>query len=948
MSKFPKAATLLLLFSCRYELQKDPPLPFDECSEFATPARFESTLCEDPSVTDPKILGRCLQGSGHPGRWTVDPDGLPAYDFLIEQRCDPAGRHFSPRPSVQKDPIHLLGNGRGLVAMAHASGGVEIYSQDRGHKWINRVDTWVDPINPEYPPQLGGGFSYLVHDGEVLSTRFEDLPVGLAQEMQSRRFGVGYYETVTSQHDLSITRRTFAPDSDVRALVSEVTIENRTNQPQTYGLIELWDVNLHQIPEELLTSDLLAPSITEQIDRKRRNFNNVFTHQIEWDASRKVALVETTADLPEQIQDRLTVSKEDFFPDPMFMAALDSGVEIDGVWLLDSELWQGTDRTPPLAFTQPKDASSKTITSEGFGQPVVLAVRVPVTVPAGGKVTRHFAFGYVPEGRDFDEDLSELQSSPQNLSQTTQNNWKDRLVWAAFPGLPDAGVIQREIAWASYNMLANTTFDEYHNGLLAGQGGSYKYIHGLDGAIGDLALFADTMNLIDPKISRDTLRYALSTQQITNPDRMFRYPYATTGVGTFSDVGIYFLRSDAYYLVPTAVGHYLSLTRDETFLDEVVPYWPLSEGQSATVLEHLRQSVTFGTQTLGIGARGLVAMGTGDYADGVTNLSSKEEITPEGSSSTYNAGFVIWGFPLAAEMLEGKDPSFAQSLRDLVQSQTNALNQEAFEGRWYLRGFTDNGNPLAPEIFFLEPQVFPILAGIVDNQRRDLLFDNIEFYLETSIGAMSNTSYKGDPNVGGVDQPQVSGIWPVANAWLTEAYAMRDPVQGWDSFVRNTLSKHAEIYPDVWYGIWTGPDSFNGPEHPRAGEADAHLATALTDYPAINAHMHSAPIRALQGILGINGTKTGLKITPRIPIETFHVIWPRLTLNMRPDQIEASYTSVSTAPITLEISLPSGLQGVTPQVRIEGAPIASTVTDNVLRFTLPAVAETPVSFTVSR
>lgn len=93
-------------------------------------------------------------------------------------------------------------------------------------------------------------------------------------------------------------------------------------------------------------------------------------------------------------------------------------------------------------------------------------------------------------------------------------------------------------------------------------------------------------------------------------------------------------------------------------------------------------------------------------------------------------------------------------------------------------------------------------------------------------------------------QPQIAGVWPVANAWTTEAYAQRDAAAGWDSFTRNTLFTHAAEYAGLWYGIWTGPDSFFGPDAERPGEADAHLATALTDYPALNTHIHTSPLRA--------------------------------------------------------------------------------------------------------
>ena len=43
---------------------------------------------------------------------------------------------------------------------------------------------------------------------------------------QTRRFGVGYVETVTRIADLTITRRVFPPVG-ARALVTEVSVENR-------------------------------------------------------------------------------------------------------------------------------------------------------------------------------------------------------------------------------------------------------------------------------------------------------------------------------------------------------------------------------------------------------------------------------------------------------------------------------------------------------------------------------------------------------------------------------------------------------------------------------------------------------------------------------------------------------------------------------------------------
>ncbi len=596
------------------------PRRFD-CEGFTPPPRLDTSTCSDVDANQPEKLVACVRGSGHLGRWAEDAVGLPAYDFTVEQRCDPVAHAYSPRQTPLRDPIHVIGNGRGLVAMAHASGGVEIYTQDRGHKWINHVDTWADPLHPDYPLQLGGGFNYYTAASgaggrRVGSTRFEDLPV------------------------------------------------NRATQQG------------------------------------------------------------------------------------------------------------GAQRTP------------------------------------------------------------------------------------------------------------------------------------------------------------------------------WRFPYATTGVGAYTDVLIYDQRSDAYYFLPTAIGRYVGLTRDTAFLDRSVPFYPRASGEGGDVIEHLRRAIDYGTDTLGFGARGIVAIGTGDYADGITALAT-EPATPSGTSSTYNAGAVVAGFPAAADIVELRDPILAARMRDLAASQADALNQQAWEGHYFYRGFVDSGNPLAPQIFFLEPQVLPVLAGIVDSTRRDLALNEVVQRLETSTGALSNVTIGPATGVGGPDRPLVGGIWPVANAWLTGAYARRDFSEAWSSFIRNTLAAHAEKYPDLWYGIWTGPDSFNGPDNARPGEADAHLVTALTDYPALNAHMHTSPLRALVDLVGIVGTRDGLRITPRVPTETFAVEWPRLRLRSAPSLLEGRFIASSTGPLVMELALPSGLRdAAAPWVSIDGVATEAQVFDGLVRFVLSAWQDVPVSFRI--
>lgn len=931
----------------------DPGPDHYDCTGFVEPQRVELDRCDEPDADHPERLGRCERGSGQHGRWSVDADGLPAYDFAIEQRCDPIATAYSPRSTPLRDPIHLVGNGRGLVAMAHASGAVEIYSQDRGHKWINRVDLWQDPTEPTYPQQLGGGFSYYaVHQSDgsarVGSTRFDDLPTNRATDMQSRRFGVGYFETVTREADIVVRRRTFAPDSQARALVVEVTVENPTNRPLDYDLVELWDLNLHQLQLELITSDVSFPGTTERIDRRRRRLAAGFTHELSWNAERRIATSHTSAkSLPATVSDRDSTARLDSFPEPVFLAPLDVDASVDAVWLTDAELWPAGDRRPPQSIVAAGDANPRHLQIDGAGQSGLLAMRLPLRVAGKSQVVRRFAFGYVPGGGAADAVVDELRQQASELNRASAAAWRERLVWAAFPGLPQAGVIQRELAWAAYNALAHTTYDEYRGVRLLGQGGSYKYIHGMDGAMGDLALFADAVTLLDADLAADTLAYTLASQHGSGTAARGRYPYATTGVGEFTDVLIYNQRSDAYFFVPSSIGRYVGLTRDDDFLQREVAYWPRAAGDRGTVLEHLHTTLDYAEESLGIGARGIVAMGTGDYADGVLALAT-EATTPQGTSSTYNAGMVALGFPRAAAVLETHDAPLAGRLRQLAESQTTALVERAWSGDFFYRGFADSGNPLAPNLLFLEPQLFPVLAGAVDDERRDAALDAVVQVLETDLGAVSNVAIGETGPIGGPDQPLVGGIWPVANAWLTEAYARRDVDEGWSSFVRNTLAAHAQAHPNLWYGIWTGPDSFNGPQHPRPGEADAHPATALTDYPALNMHVHTSPLRAMMGLLGIEPTGQGIALTPRLPSATFSVHWPRLVLEQRPDFIGGSYVASSNGPIELDVALPSRLRNRSSvHADIAGVRTQVPTTAGRATITLPAIADTKVAWSLS-
>jgi hypothetical protein len=86
-----------------------------DCEAYMAAENVADDAC--PEVGEPAALVPCAYGSGHLGRWVVAAARLPAYDFAVDQRCDDRASAYTPRRTPLRDPIHLIGNGRGLVAI---------------------------------------------------------------------------------------------------------------------------------------------------------------------------------------------------------------------------------------------------------------------------------------------------------------------------------------------------------------------------------------------------------------------------------------------------------------------------------------------------------------------------------------------------------------------------------------------------------------------------------------------------------------------------------------------------------------------------------------------------------------------------------------------------------------------------------------------------------------
>ncbi|WP_313998015.1 GH36-type glycosyl hydrolase domain-containing protein [uncultured Paenibacillus sp.] len=157
--------------------------------------------------------------------------------------------------------------------------------------------------------------------------------------------------------------------------------------------------------------------------------------------------------------------------------------------------------------------------------------------------------------------------------------------------------------------------------------------------------------------------------------------------------------SDDLLWLPYAVVRYLEHTEDESLLDETVPFLrsePLGDEeheryeptvlseQSGTILEHCLRALDRG---LRFGEHGLPLIGIGDWNDGMSRVGA--EGRGESVWLGWFLGDVLRGI---ADLCEHRgDHERADHYRNVHGKLAASLNDKGWDGQWYRRAFTDDG-----------------------------------------------------------------------------------------------------------------------------------------------------------------------------------------------------------------------------------------------------------------
>jgi hypothetical protein len=835
----------------------------------------------DPFFEDP-FFPVCpdSSGSGSFGLWQVDALGLPSFRYTSDHEQDPRASYFTSW-GESRDHWHQLGNDA-ITVTAHNEGYLQFWDWTRGGKCINR-----------YQPSLNnhsGGFRFLKSDEQIWNTLHESE----SHTTTERLFGIGYFEKETRHHGLVVRERTYAPYGRDPLIISETTVHNQSSLPQEFIVYEYWDFNLY----ELLTAPIMTAPLGEIFEAIRWAFNTQFEITSSYDREGAMLIVAPSLAPDVSAPATTAISVEDYYPRPSFLACLTGTPDF---YFSDQDAFFGEGGLSEPSAILGEEPSSLLSPSTAPMDRACLVLGKRLRLDPGDTAFVAYAFGYAPE-TEMPALLKAYREDPEGNFVRTMQAWSKQRADFVASG-PDAEWLRRELLWHGYYLPSGSFYEDYFEGPIVNQGSAYAYIQGMNGAHRDFALFSMPLVYLRPDLARSILSYTMRSQD----GRTGEIPYAHQGHGFTSGFLVHEESTDLDLFFLLAMAEYLGATRDFRFLDTVLPYYPLSAGAEGPVREHIAMALEHLEERIGTGPHGLIRAGSGDWNDVLIAFSPNPILTMIQGESNLNTAMACYLFPRLTELFRESLPFLADRMAVLGKRFCGSLESE-WTGEWMRRGYLGNGLYLGEDQLFLDAQPWALLADIWDEDQGAQLLGNISELLVDPSPAGALCLFPTNPPpffVPGSDTN--GGTWAAVDSWLVWAWSLRDPGKAWNFFLKTTLHHRAEAYPDIWYGIWSGPDSYNAFHADRPGETFNWSFTPMTDFPVMNMNRHSGPLLDVIRLCGIDPVGPSIRISPRLPFDGFSLRLPLIGLTYLADRHRGYYRPITERSFRFEVRLPEGL-----------------------------------------
>jgi cellobiose phosphorylase len=361
----------------------------------------------------------------------------------------------------------------------------------------------------------------------------------------------------------------------------------------------------------------------------------------------------------------------------------------------------------------------------GAGLDPCAALQVPLDLAPGERSETTFRLG---AGRDRDETLA-LVRGRQGAHEANDALDAVRIHW-------------RHVLASVQVRTPDPALDALANGWLVYQTLGSRYLarsgyYQSGGAFGFRDQLQDVLALIHarPDLAREHLLLCAAHQFAEGDVMHWWHPPQGRGVRTRC--------SDDYLWLPQGACRYLEVTGDATVLDEMVGFiegravtleeesyydMPTPSALRGTMYAHCVLALERGCRLLG--ERGIPLMGSGDWNDGMNRVGDQQR------------GESVWlGFFLhdtlrrfiALANARG-DEHRAHWCQEQADTLRQNLEQHAWDGEWYRRGWFDNGTPLGSKqseecrIDSIS-QSWSVLSGVAAPERAQQALDSLYTHL---------------------------------------------------------------------------------------------------------------------------------------------------------------------------------------------------------------------------
>jgi len=327
------------------------------------------------------------------------------------------------------------------------------------------------------------------------------------------------------------------------------------------------------------------------------------------------------------------------------------------------------------------------------------------------------------------------------------------------------------------------------------------------------------------------------------------------------------------------VSAYIKETGDTEILQEYAPYlkdkwingWDIdpkyraqgSTDGEGTIFEHLERNLNFTFND--VGPKGLPLIGHADWNDAIDAAGIKLK-----GESVWLAMALVRSLRALAELavLSGEREK-ADQLLHKASTMTDRINDLAWDGKWYVRGFTDDrfvyGSSKNKEgKIFINSQSWAILSGVADNKRREKILKSVDKYLDGPHGiALFYPAFsKWDSRLGRISmfsEGTKENAAVFCHAVMFQAVA--ECIAGRGTKAYEAMKKIMPCSQDNYDLYKTEPYAYAeyivGPQHPYLYGEGAF--TWITGNAGWNF------LAATEWILGVRREYAGLRIDPCIP-----------------------------------------------------------------------------------